>query len=350
MKTEIINNQIFSREGFLLTGLESEEISYLQANADLVGPNREMNKRLRSKATSMENWKHTISKTDFNAISITQIENITLPENCIEVFRKISVPNIDIAKLIWKWHYINQVFDLPNDSRVLCIGANPGLECLVAQNLFPNWRITGVDFSLSDKILFGNLLEMNIADIGEVFSPDSFDLCFSNHVLEHLGPVRERVLKSVSKVLCKDGYFASAMPCDANPKNPPINNFLKIIENGNPKQMHLMNPAHMWKTDIFDIYDVLSINGFKEIKFFHFKGSGADNHREIYKQVPKELVMQENTVKPSIPNKLMSVFNHFNKLPDLSDLALRLHYISLRRNFEDHNLIPEILFCCRSGK
>ena len=350
MKTENIKTQQFSREGFLLTGLTDNEISYLQIYPDLVGPKHEMNMRLRQKVTSLSNWKHTVSKTSSDSVSVTKIEDIKLESEHITVFQKIPVPSLEVAKLIWKFHWINLTFNLPKNSRVLCIGASPGLECLIAKTMFPQWHITGVDFRIPEKPLFDNLLEMNIADIGDVFPEDSFDLCFSNHVLEHLGPTRERVLQGISKVLVKNGCFASAIPCDANPNNPPISTFFDILKKDGTKKMHLINPGHMWKTDIFDINDVLTAQGFSQIRFFKFKGSGADNQQDIYNQVPENIKIQENItpLSNSLLLKLSTAFSYFISVRSISDIILRWHYHKIRKNYSDHNLVPEILFCCLS--
>lgn len=349
-----INNWMFSREAYHLVSLSAEETKYLQTYEKLAGPNREMNVALRRKIGNRASWRHSVSETQTEELRLHWLTTPTLTARHLNVFKIIPVQAPLIARLLWKWMQIEEFYGayLPRSTRLLCLGANSGLECAIASILFPEWSITGIDFKIPSPRFFNNLLEMPLAKIGTSFEAKSFDLVFSNHVVEHLGADRDTILGGVRMILKEKGILASVLPCETNPANPAIARFDTFFDHDIARELLPMWPSHMWKTDVFNLHDVLKQNGFESADFFMFKGSRADNEAAICAQLSEDMRMAHaesgRQTLSSLASKVLALPRHLASTRSLDEVRLKYFYHVEFHKFRDYDLIPEVLFVARN--
>ncbi len=104
----------------------------------------------------------------------------------------------------------------------------------------------------------------------------------------------------------------------------------------------------MWKCDIFNIHDVLTQNGFNNIEFFRYEGSGKDNNEKVFNQVPHDLLTHESIAenKP-LAKKAWDMLKYILNVRNPKEISLKWYYHKIRKDFAYHHQVPEILFCCR---
>ena len=179
-----------------------------------------------------------------------------------EILRNIGLGEADCDKRLrnraWKLCLARS-----DANSVLALGCGEGDEIAALRARAPRSRILGLDWV--DKCLPG-LLDAAKADfihgdfndrLGE--HKETFDLVFSNHVIEHSFDPDE-LLRSIRASLIPGGQLVSAIPLDGEAENPIFRQALSLAREPDRIQrsdMFLMLGGHPYKTNASEFAETL---------------------------------------------------------------------------------------------
>ncbi len=270
----------YSRATYHLWDIDDEEAAYLQAHACLTGPDVGTNRRLREKLSSLRSWTIERSSTPLEDISFARFDTDRLDRGLADALYAIDAPAEDLAMHFWKLAAVAEPLRTEG-ARMLCMGAANGLECHVARLFNDTMSVTGSDFRIAERRYHDDLRSIPHAELLQTFGEKSFDLIYSNHVLEHVYGGLDALLANVRSMLQDGGIFVGGVPTEANPSNPYAHLFPEIIPSKAPQRLFRLNAGHPWKMDLFGIHDRLAKAGFSDIRLFTLEGSRAANARAV---------------------------------------------------------------------
>ena len=181
-----------------------------------------------------------------------------------------------IRNLGWK------VAAIPTTARsVLVLGSATCREALFIRHRLPEARIVCADFEDARLENVERVLNIQFrkGDFNEVLAQHehSFDVVFSNHVLEHLfDPAR--TLGLAKRALTSGGCLVSALPLDGQP-TAPFSDVLNA-ERLHPLDFGTVDVAHGWKTNVSELLRHLRAAGFAE-----FDLTGRDGYYSVADRV-----------------------------------------------------------------
>ena len=241
--------------------------SYLQTYPFLHGPNREANKSI---LASIENLITVRRPHDACHVERLAPEELQLtPDNekrVLALFGEIGRPADEIAEamslLAWKFR------DLPPNARsILDIGCGGGDEAVFLRVVAPQARIVAIDWH--DNV-YPNLKELTgiqflKGDFRQYLerTSETFDVIFSNHVLEHLYDP-DGLLTLVRRCLAPGGKMFAALPLDG-----AIASLWPLLEN--PRHLTAVDLGaidfgHPWKTTPSDLRETVLGAGFTNVR------------------------------------------------------------------------------------
>jgi SAM-dependent methyltransferase len=248
---------------------DSSRHAYAQKYCFLHGPDRELNRALRREVVASKVPLSEERDADkLASVSWEELQRVeTSLREMLKVPAELRIADDTLERWIpdlgWK------IATLPADAKsVLILGSASGREALFVRHQLPDARIVVADFE--DERL-PNLeralgVEFYQGDFNELLAnnPSSFDVVFSNHVLEHLfDPAR--TLQLSKHALRPGGRLISALPLDGQPR-APFSGVLNVTEL-HPLDMCTVDVAHAWKTNISELTRELRASGFRELSF-----------------------------------------------------------------------------------
>jgi len=171
-----------------------------------------------------------------------------------------------LREYIWKMAFIPR-----KAKNVLVIGCGVGDELLFIHSVLPEAIITAVDFEEKLRPLIKKLININFirGNVNGLYHDimTSFDLIFSNHVLEHMYDP-EAILRFFAQI---SNSLVAILPMDAAQDAVFANWILKVIQQ--KRRLHQLDfikidAGHPWKTNQADLKITLSHAGYTEIQFF----------------------------------------------------------------------------------
>ena len=188
-----------------------------------------------------------------------------------EILRNIGLGEADCDKRLrnraWKLCLARS-----DAKSVLALGCGEGDEIAALRARAPRSRILGLDWV--DKCLPG-LLDAAKADfihgdfndrLGE--HKETFDLVFSNHVIEHSFDPDE-LLRSIRASLKPGGQLVSAIPLDGEAESPIFRQALSLAREPDRirrSDMFLMLGGHPYKTNASEFAETLLGAGFQAVR------------------------------------------------------------------------------------
>ena len=265
-------------DAFLIRLTDPEYQEYLQRNPFLNGPDHALNRRLREAwYSSLEVRRPGRVAFTHDALSAPLTKLVSEEDRAAvnQACARVGLGATEAARVIdvWAWKATRAP---RNARRILSVGCGEGQELVVLRALFPDAELQGVDYNVvvpaewRGTLRLGELKTQNIDDYLAAH-PQSFDVVFSNHSLEHLS-APERTLRLVRDALVPGGTCVSAVPLEADPSNPFYEDLAAIAlghENADPYlDFELINPAHSWKTNRDDLAATFHNAGFRNIRMF----------------------------------------------------------------------------------
>lgn len=160
----------------------------------------------------------------------------------------------------------------PDAGSVLALGCGEGDEIAALRARLPNAKIRGLDWV--DKVLPGLLDAANVGfdhgDFNERLADcaSSFDVVFSNHVIEHSFDPDE-LFRSIRASLKPGGYLVSALPLDGESANPVFQHVLALARDPGRirrRDMFLLAAGHSYKTNASELTAALLAAGFRSAR------------------------------------------------------------------------------------
>jgi SAM-dependent methyltransferase len=200
-------------------------------------------------------------------------DNESEPSACLTNVLQIPLtqtqwPAKELSLLAWK------IERLPDRaSTILSIGSGGGDELMFLRARFPDARITAVDYTMRIRGGQQALDLLNVEFIeGDIFATvnnlrshgASYDLIFSNHVIEHFYEPDEQIA-SLSLLLVARGVFAAGLPLDAYPLADLLARTSKAPQSIHPLDMNWLDVRHPWKTNESDLAATLRSAGLDDV-------------------------------------------------------------------------------------
>jgi SAM-dependent methyltransferase len=265
-------------ETFLVRLTDPRHHAYLQKNPFLNGPDAVLNRELRSAwQTSLEirrpprvRFTHDALAVPLNEL-VAQADQGAVAATCA----RLDLDRREATRIIQTWAW--KIARAPRNARkILSLGCGAGHELIVLRALFPHANIDGVDYEVTvprDWCKGLRIGDLRNQDVEEYLSmhPNTFDLVFSNHTLEHVS-APEHMLGLVREALVPGGTCVAALPLEGDTSNPFYYDLLAIAEKRYEVDPHLdlefIGPSHAWKTNREDLAATLCAVGFSDIRMF----------------------------------------------------------------------------------
>jgi SAM-dependent methyltransferase len=243
--------------------------AYAQRYCFLNGPDPTLNRQLRQavldSTVPLADERDDARITFLSLETLQQIEDDLRARLQVPVEFDLSPRTLDdwILNLGWK------VAAIPASAQsVLVIGSATCREALFIRHHLPQARIACADFA--DERLRGVERALDIEFVHGDFNDllagreRSFDVVFSNHVLEHLFDPG-RTLRLARRALTPGGCLVAALPLDGQPMAP----FSGVL---NTRTLHALDMctidvAHGWKTNVTALIRELRAAGFDDCSF-----------------------------------------------------------------------------------
>jgi ubiquinone/menaquinone biosynthesis C-methylase UbiE len=268
------NTPTLSEESFpgILIRITDPELQiYLQNYPFASGPDIETNRRCRQAIIANLEIRPCGGPA---SLTIMQGDQKTLTQE--ETFRiqtlmeKAGLNYQEKQKLLRE--YVWKMAVIPRDAKnVLVIGCGIGDELLFIHTVLPDATITAVDFEEKLRPTIKNLINVNfirrnVNDLCNDILP-SFDLIFSNHVLEHMyNP--DAILRFFAQV---SNSLVATLPMDGAQDAVFAKWVLKVIRQKprlHPTDFIMIDAGHPWKTNQNDLKNTLSNAGYTDIQFY----------------------------------------------------------------------------------
>ncbi len=187
---------------------------------------------------------------------------------------------------------------------VLEIGCGAGNFLYELRLRFPDWKLTGVDFSVSSiKKLHEEKIKAYVSDLQQLREESgSQDVVYGFMIIEHLHYL-EKTLGEVKRVLKDDGQFIIAVP--------NIKSFAFTLFGKYANFLHL--PAHLYHFSEASLTKIMNQNGFVVEEVIY--------HRTLQDSaISLSYGIQESHLPESLKKILLSIFRwrtlyHFLTLP-----------------------------------
>lgn len=256
--------------------------AYAQKYCFLNGPNPELNRFLRQAvldSTVPLAEERDAARIEFLSLDAQrQIEEELRAQ--LHVPREFTLSDAVVGEWIrnlgWK------VAAIPRSARsVLVLGSATCREALFIRHRLPQARIVCADFEDSrlDNVERALNVEFRHGDFNDLLAEHvgSFDVVFSNHVLEHLFDPG-RTLRLARRALTPEGCLVSALPLDGQLKTP----FSQVLNARtlHPLDVYTVDVAHAWKTNVSELLRELRAAGFTE-----FALTGRDKYYSVADRV-----------------------------------------------------------------
>ena len=249
---------------------------------------------------------------------------------------------------VWKFQKIQ-------DSRklnILAIGCGFGIEIYFLNKFFKNSKITACNWinDLPKKLIFDKKINLQIQDINDYLekNKNSFDLIFSNYVLEHMYDIGDTV-KKIYHSLNFTGYTLNCIPL--HNYNNYINKKLNLISKNNFDQfdMSIIDLGHPWKTnpdDIrekFKLFDKVVIYGNKNqvVRYFNFNIKNWRYYLKIISFLNKYLY--------SVFILIFRLFYKISKLKIIIKLFYKIEKKLFFSNYKVQNFVPSVLILAKKN-
>ena len=261
------------RECALLLRVNDRSLhAYIQQNPFCTGPDETLNRKcFNALFEQLEIRQPKVSRP------IERLERSELAdEEAVRLAARDILRNIGLAEADCDKRLRNRAWKIclaRSDAKsVLALGCGEGDEIAALRARAPRSRILGLDWV--DKCLPG-LLDAAKADfihgdfndrLGE--HKETFDLVFSNHVIEHSFDPDE-LLRSIRASLKPRGQLVSAIPLDGEAENPIFKQALSLAREPGRIQrsdMFLMLGGHPYKTNASEFAEAVLNAGFRAVR------------------------------------------------------------------------------------
>jgi ubiquinone/menaquinone biosynthesis C-methylase UbiE len=257
--------------GVLIRITDPELQVYLQNYPFASGPELKTNRRCRQEISANLEIRPSgdpvgLTLIQGDRITLSQQESFRLDTLMEKAGLSLQEKQKLLREYIWKMAFIPR-----KTKNVLVIGCGLGDELLFIHSVLPEAIITAVDFEeklrpLIKKLININFIRCNVNDLCQDIMT-SFDLIFSNHVLEHMYDP-EAILRCFAQV---SNSLVAVLPMDGAQDAVFAKWILKVI-----RQKHRLHEldfikidaGHPWKTNQADLKISLSNAGYTEIQFF----------------------------------------------------------------------------------
>lgn len=178
---------------------------------------------------------------------------------------------------------------LPHEKKsLLVVGCGDGVELIFLRALFPEARITAIDYHKNllpgiETIVGVTFLE---GDLNHHLKslPTDFDLIFSNHTLEHLYTPDE-VLSLLVSLLVPGGHLTSVLPLAGKEGTPFLEKIHAAVVHRrvNPLDMAFLDAGHPWKTNPGDLKQSFERVGLVDVQLYQ-----RENHLNRFWHISQE--------------------------------------------------------------
>jgi SAM-dependent methyltransferase len=240
---------------------------YAQRHCFLNGPDPALNRRLLAEV--LESRVRLGEEQDASDIRMISLKEQVAAEHAFSGMRVPRELGLDLQTVAaWTKNLAWKVHAIPTAARsVLVLGSASGREALFIRHRLPAARIVCADFEDARLPHVEQALgiEFHHGDFNDVLrsSSGSFDVVFSNHVLEHLFEP-DKTLALARAALSTSGRFIAALPLDGQPR-APFSDAL-ACDALHPLDMCTIDVAHAWKTNVTELLKALRAAGFDEVE------------------------------------------------------------------------------------
>ncbi len=291
-------------------------------------------------------------------------EEFSSPKSIIYDFFQSKVDDYNLNKIInkktiddailrfnWKFEKINF-----NKNKILSLGCGDGMELFFLRLKFPQAKIHAVDWSKNINpdvlnCLGVNFEENNIYDYLKK-NENSFDFIYSSYFLEHSYDV-DLLFSLINKSLVTNGILASNLPLISFFGTSYYKFLEKTLIEKKIKQIDggLIDLGHAWKTNEYDLYKTLEINGFNDINIY-----GNANSVVPHKEITMEEYIKSANLKFKLNNLFIKPFKSIINMifgNNINYWILKI-FIRITRSWpiadsQIANYVPEVLFTAKKN-
>ena len=265
-------------DAFLIQIANSKHQEYVQKNPFLLGPDVALNRELSEAWQANLDIRRPLRVPYHHETFEVPLNDLVTERDWKAIVRTSASVGLNEADArgavnAWGWKLVRA----PRDARrILSIGCALGQELVVLRALFPDADLHGVDYDMAvpsewqKTLRLGELKSQPIEDYLSSH-PQSFDLVFSNHTLEHLS-APDRTLRLMRQALVPGGTCVSALPLEGDESNPFYGDLSRIaegVDKADPQlDLEFINPGHAWKTNREDLAATFYASGFRDIRMF----------------------------------------------------------------------------------
>lgn len=243
--------------------------AYAQRYCFLNGPDPTLNQRLRQAV--LDSTVPLADEHDDARITFVSLDTLRQIEDDLRTRLQIPAQFNLSARTVHEW-ILNlgwKVAAIPRRAQaVLVIGSATCREAIFIRHYLPQARIVCADFADERLADVERALDIEFVhgDFNDLLASreGSFDVVFSNHVLEHLFDPG-RTLRLARRALTSGGYLVAALPLDGQPTAP----FSDVLNARalHPLDMCTVDVAHGWKTNVTALVRELHAAGFVDSRF-----------------------------------------------------------------------------------
>jgi SAM-dependent methyltransferase len=185
-------------------------------------------------------------------------------------------------------YYIWKVAKIPAETRkIFVLGCGRGFELPFIRYVAPDAEIVAVEFKQAvpqgaiDKLGITFIQADAIRYLND--NTQTFDVAFSNHVIEHFGEP-EMILKLMLGALVPGGKLVSTVPLDLDSGTPYADRLRRQCSAGgdlNLLDTGYLDIGHSWKTTAQDVQMTLAEVGFGEVELLQ-RNFSYDNLSETF--------------------------------------------------------------------
>jgi len=206
----------------------------------------------------------------------------TLKEGAYQWFERFEYSEDEKS---WEFSYLAwKISRLPDGlGNILVVGCGSGSELILLRSKYPIAQITAIDYIQYLKCGEAEIdaLKVNFIE-GDIFRtletlPQTFDLVFSNHVIEHFYEPDEQLSKLVS-VIRPGGLFAAALPLDSSLHTDHFQARASCPSSIIPLDIGWMDLRHPWKTNETDLAGTMAQSGMSQITIVQRRAHACTHH------------------------------------------------------------------------
>lgn len=208
-----------------------------------------------------------------------------LRSSVVKTYQQLGYSDKQITVLVTDYGW--KVGRLASDhSRILSIGCGDGDELLFLRARYPNAKMTALDYpkqsEIRDRITKVSNCEFIAGDIFESLEAlktrgESFDLIFSNHVIEHFFEPDEQ-LRAITQLLSPNGEFSAGLPLDAYPHRKLLARTAKSAATIHSLDLNWLDPRHPWKTNELDLAVTLRNANLRNVTIYQRRSHASRSH------------------------------------------------------------------------